>query len=259
VSSSLTRTEKEHVINQLERVVLPLGRRARSAVWPALARRYRANPRAASSLTLKIIGIADVSYRPDFTTLAHAVDQTANMRGAIIECGVFRGSTLLGMAHRLAVHGVADATLIGCDSFQGFPTPSQEDALHDGHFHERTQEGVFKETSCETLTEKIAALGYSQNIRLLKGFFCDTLPLLSKTKFRLAHLDCDLYQSYLTSLEFLYPRLLPGGYIVFDEYDFSESVYPGAKRAIDEFFRDKPETLQRFHELSDSRCFIVKR
>jgi hypothetical protein len=183
---------------------------------------------------------------------------TASLEGDIIECGVFRGSTLLGMAHRLALRGIGDARLIGCDSFQGFPTPSKEDALEDGSFHERTRLGVFRETSYEALSTRISALGYAQNIRLLKGFFNDTLPQLSNRLFRVVHLDCDLYQSYVTCLEFFYPRLVRGGYMVFDEYDFSEPVYPGARKAIDQFLKDKPEKLQRLSGLSVARPFIIR-
>ncbi len=246
------------VITQLRQLVVPLAQRARAAVWPGLARQYRKDPKKASTLTLRILGIADPLYRPDFAALANAVDKTAERGGHIIECGVFRGSTLLGMAHRLARRGIHDVKLIGCDSFQGFPAPSKEDALQDGTFHERALEGVYRETSYETLCAKIAALGYAQNIRVLKGFFSDTLPQLSDIKFSVAHLDCDLYQSYVTCLDFVYPRMVPGGYIVFDEYDIAEPVYPGARKAIDEFFANKPEKLQRLGELSHARCFIVK-
>jgi hypothetical protein len=246
------------VIAQLREMVVPIGRRARAAVWPVLARQYRDNPAKASSLALKILGIADTSYRPNFTALANAVDKTLSFEGHILECGVFRGSTLLGMAHRLACRGVRDVKLIGCDSFQGFPPPSTQDALEDGSFHERALQGVYSETSYETLCSRISALGYGQNMQILKGFFSDTLPQLSEMKFSIAHLDCDLYQSYLTCLEFVYPRLLPGGYMVFDEYDMAASVYPGARKAIDEFLADKPEKLQRLGHLDHERCFIVK-
>lgn len=246
------------MITQFRKAVAPLGHRAQSAVWPAVARHYRCDPVHASSFTLKILGIADTSYRPDFVTLANAVDKTCSLPGDIIECGVYRGSTLLGMTHRLALRGIRNAKLIGCDSFEGFPSPSSEDALEDGSFHERTRLGVFHETSYEALSSRISALGYAQNIFLIKGFFSDTLPQLSNSTFRVVHLDCDLYQSYVTCVEFLYPRLVKGGYMVFDEYDFSESVYPGARKAIDEFLADKPEKISRLSSLPDARPFIVK-
>jgi len=245
-------------MNRLYGLAAPLGRRARAAVWPRFARQYRKSPFRASPLALRILGIADTSYRPDFAALANAINKTATFEGHIVECGVFRGSTLLGMAHRLACRRLHDVTIIGCDSFQGFPAPSKEDALEDGTFHERTREGVYNETSYESLLSRISALGYAQNIRILKGFFEQTLPQIAESRFSIVHLDCDLYQSYATCLEFFYPRLLPGGYMVFDEYDVATPVYPGAKRAIDEFLVDKPEQLQRLGDSSHARCYIVK-
>jgi O-methyltransferase len=246
------------VIAQLHDLMLPLGRRARAAVWPTLARQYRAAPSKASSLTLKILGIADISYRPNFAALANAIDQTLRLKDNIIECGVYRGCTLLGMAHRLALRGIRDAQLIGCDSFEGFPAPTTEDALSDGSFHERALQGVYHDTSYEKLSAQISALGFVQNIKLLKGFFDQTLLELGDLRFKLVHLDCDLYQSYVTCLDFLYPRVVPGGYMIFDEYDLAAPAYPGARKAIDQFFADKPEKLQQLGDGPHARCFIVK-
>lgn len=246
------------LVPELRDIGVSLGRRARAAVWPGMARRYRNNPTNASKLMLTVLGIADPSYRSDFSTLSRIVDGIPSFEGSIIECGVYRGSTLLGMAHRLMQRGIKDVKLIGCDSFAGFPAPSKEDALSDGTYHERALQGVFNDTSYERLLKRVAALGYADRIQLEKGFFEDTLPKLSGMKFSLAHVDCDLYASYITCLNFLYPRIVSGGYMVFDEYDFSSPVYPGAQKAIDEFFADKPEKLQRFKDLDAARCYIQK-
>lgn len=242
----------------MRNLIIPLGRRARAAVWPALARQYRSNPAKVSRFRLKVLGIADLSYRPNFAALANAVDHTRDLQGTIIECGVFRGSTLLGMAHRLTLQGRRDINLIGCDSFEGFPNPTKEDALGDGTFHQTAIKGVYSDTSYEGLRSRISALGYAENIRLVKGFFSDTLPMLDNQTFRLVHLDCDLYESYMTCLRFLYPRLVRGGYMVFDEYDLAVAAYPGAQKAIDQFLVGKPEKLERFGEGVHTRCYIVK-
>ena len=204
------------------------------------------------------MGIADPSYRKDFSTLARIVDTMPEFEGGIIECGVYRGATLLGVAHRLALRGIHGIKMIGCDSFEGFPEPSTEDSLGDGAFHETALKGVFSDTSYDGLRFRIEGLGYSNDIQLLRGFFEHTLPQLSNQTFSIAHIDCDLYQSYVTSLECLYPRMVKGGYMIFDEYDFSRSAYPGAQKAIDSFFADKPEKLTWFDDLEDRRCFIVK-
>jgi len=79
------------------------------------------------------------------------------------------------------------------------------------------------------------------NVELHKGYFENTLPglLSNRSQFCLVHLDCDIYESYLTCLDKLYDLTVPGGIILFDEYDCP--VWPGATKAVDEFFADKIE------------------
>ena len=148
--------------------------------------------------------------------------------------------------------------LIGFDSFEGFPEPDVEDALPNRTYHARTLKGVFRDAEYNELVRKIRLLGYSNNIRLVKGYFEDTLCRYRGMRFALVHLDCDLYQSYMTCLKFFYSRVVAGGYIVFDEYDFSDAVYPGAKKAIDSFLADKSEKLMRFDDATSPHYFIRK-
>jgi O-methyltransferase len=226
---------------------------------PAMAWCYRRQQTAASRSLLRLVGIADPGYRSDFYTLAKIVDSIERFEDcAIIECGVYKGSTLLGMAHRLTLRGVSNVSLLGCDSFEGFPEPAAEDSLSDGTLHSHARKGFFDDTNIHRLTDKIEMLGYAGKVRLVKGFFEQTLPELGRMRFSLAHLDCDLYQSYLTCLNFLYPRMVPGGYMVFDEYDFSADVFPGAQKAIDGFFQGKREKIERLPEAKNPRYFIRK-
>jgi predicted O-methyltransferase YrrM len=208
---------------------------------------------------LEMLGIAHPSYRQDFYTLAKLVTAAAETGGGTIaECGVYRGATLLGMAHLLNTLGAAGFRLIGFDSFEGFPEPREEDALPGGQFHPRALRGVFGDTSYNQLLGKVRALGYQDRIALVKGYFENTLHQWAGETFSIVHLDCDLYQSYVECLNFFYPRVRKGGFIVFDEYDFIADVYPGAQRAIDEFLADKPEKIQWFPEAAKRRCYIVK-
>ncbi len=53
-----------------------------------------------------------------------------------------------------------------------------------------------------------------------------------------AHIDVDIYAAVRDCLEYLYPRMAPGGMIVLDDYGFPSC--PGARRAVDEFFAGRP-------------------
>ena len=80
------------------------------------------------------------------------------------------------------------------------------------------------------------------------------IPEVESKKFAFVHVDVDLYQPTLDSLKFFYPRLLPGGVIVVDDYGYS--VFPGAKRAVDEFLRGTDCSV--FYETPMGSCFIIK-
>lgn len=231
---------------------------ARSA-FPGAATYYRSFGAKRVPALLKLLGVADPAYRADFYTLCKLVGECARDGGTIAECGVYRGSTLLGMAHALKSNGASNWHLLGFDSFEGFPEPAPEDALSNGTFHPKARKGVFADTSYEGLQAKARALGYARDITLVKGYFENTLAQYADREFVAAHIDCDLYEGYKTCLEFFYPRLRPGGVLVFDEYDYSNGVYPGAQRAIDEFFRNKPEDVERLPEARVPRYFIRKK
>jgi len=81
-------------------------------------------------------------------------------------------------------------------------------------------------------------------VRLVKDFFDNTLPHYEGS-IAILHLDCDLYGSYKVALECLYENVVPGGVIMFDEYE--NATFPGARRAIDEFFADKEERVLKHH------------
>ena len=216
---------------------------------------YRLLQGGAPYLVLKRIGIATTRRRVEFYTLERLLTTMPALPGSIIECGTYRGGTLLGMAHLLARRGLTPR-IYGLDSFEGFPEPTDEDRRASGEFHPEVHKGALGDTSYEDLSARIAALGWSDHVRLLKGYFEDTLPSLSEERYSLAHIDCDLYQGYMTCLEHIYPRMLPGGVIVFDDYRVSEGVYPGADRAVDEFFQGKPEKLERFDDPRGLRTFV---
>ena len=96
------------------------------------------------------------------------------------------------------------------------------------------------------------------NITLIKGSFLNTTPIFNK-KISLLHLDCDLYESYLTCLNNLYKNVVNNGVIVFDEY-YSHK-YPGARIAVDEFFKDKKGTFECYKTLEGHErwCFIKQK
>jgi hypothetical protein len=168
--------------------------------------------------------------------------ETYSLPGQIAECGVYRGGTLIPMALFLKDLG-SFSKVYGFDSFHGFDESVNRDILEGGVFDPQKRVGGFSNTSYEYLTKKINWFGLGDRIELVPGYFGKTLQEYSNLKFSFVHLDCDLYESYKTCLEFFYFKMVPGGRILFDEY--KDPHWPGCQCAVDEFFSDKPEQPQQ--------------
>lgn len=227
-----------------------LGKAGRFLFSPLAIPMYKMTWDKCSDHVLYFANISNLTYRPTFYTLQRIINSIDNFQGEIVECGVYKGHTLLGMAHLLKKRNI-DVNIYGLDSFEGFPEPSHQDAVK-GEFNEKTQKGFFGDTSELILQKQIQRLGFENQVILIKGFFKDSLPQLKNHPISVLHLDVDLYDSYRICLESLYDNVVPGGYIIFDEYSPSTATYPGSKKAIDEFFKDKPERIEFFDD-ADSR------
>ena len=95
-------------------------------------------------------------------------------------------------------------------------------------------------------------------VRFVPGFFEDTLDKYRGAGIALLHADVDLYKSYTEILDKLYPKIVPGGIIAFDEYlrPTELSHYPGAHKAIDEYLGDKKYLIQT--DRVTGKFFLVK-
>ena len=226
-------------------------------LYPLFALIYRLAGSLCPNLLLRFFGICTGANRPNLCTVSKILIILPEEQGAIAECGVYKGKSLLGIAHTLKK--LKNKRMIfGMDSFEGLPEPSSNDAKDSGGFHKRALKGYFSDTSLGRLKRRINLLGFGESVTLVKGYFEETLPRIKDEVFVFVHLDCDIYDSYKQCLEFFYPKMVTGGFIVFDEYSFSKDVYPGAQKAIDEFMDDKPEKIQSFDECVHKRYFIIK-
>lgn len=182
----------------------------------------------------------DLVYVKEFLRL---LEETEGVEGDVVECGVWIGRSLAlisgslrRMRSRRVVHGF--------DSFKGFPSPTTMDRRDDGTLYEKVREGYFSDTTEEIVRARLRLVGMQDRVILHKGYFAETLPRYSSPKVSFAHLDCDLYESYRVCLEYLWPKVAPGGIMVFDE--MNAVSFPGGCRAIDKFFssrREKPIPL----------------
>jgi O-methyltransferase len=168
--------------------------------------------------------------------LREICEQTASLPGDAAEVGVYQG----GSARLIATY-LPHKTAYLFDTFEGIPVP---DATRDTH-----QKGDFT-AEYETVRQYLSDL---KNIQIYKGLFPDTSEPIRDKKFALVHVDVDIYPSIKACCDFFYPRMVPGGVIVFDDYAVNSC--PGATLAVDEYFSNKPEKVIR---MVTSGSFITK-
>ena len=185
-------------------------------------------------------------YRGSLDRYLYFLDQLEKLKGIdgdIVECGVSIGHGALLFLLMSEYLGV-ERTYYGFDSFTGFPDPVEKDGVTP--IRGRGFWASPSDTVLRVLRDgRIPDDKIRERVRLIKGLFDETLPKY-EGKIALLHLDCDLYESYKTSLTNLYRKVVLGGIIMFDEYD--DPRWPGAKKAIDEFFADKPEKPMPHHK-----------
>lgn len=187
--------------------------------------------------------------------LLDLLDVVRPVQGAVAECGVYRGHTLIPMALHLRQKG-SDRAVYGFDSFEGFgDTIESELSLERSEVDPAMQASGFSDTSYQLVFEKARRFKLT-NVRLVAGYFEASLATCAETQFAFAHLDCDTYSAYKLCLEHFYPRLAKGGIIVFDEYN--DPPWPGCNKAVDEFLRDRPERLAEITRDNFVKSYFIK-
>lgn len=173
--------------------------------------------------------------------LIYCLEQTRQLDADTAECGIGSGYSMAYTLSYLMRSG-DKRRYHGFDTFEGFPFIHPEDLVGlPEHRRNISVVGHYKEFMLQHHRKTINKLGATKRATLHKGLFSETIPTLPpEQKFSFVFMDCDLSQSYKSCLETMYSRVVSGGIILFDEYECTVE-WPGAKKAIDEFFADKPE------------------
>lgn len=164
-----------------------------------------------------------------------------NIAGPLVECGVWRGGSMIATALTLLECGRTDQDLYLFDTYEGMPKPGVLDKDYQGmdgaHEFEAKRTGADSSDFCfASLVDVQNALfstGYPRDrIHFVKGKVEDTIPLHAPDQISLLRLDTDWYESTKHELAHLFPRLLPGGVLIIDDYGH----WQGSRVAVDEYF-----------------------
>jgi O-methyltransferase len=164
---------------------------------------------------------------------------TDQIQGDTAECGVFKGASSYFICKH--IHGTSKKHHI-FDSFEGLSSP----CCSDGDYW---QVGAL---ACPE-SEVRANLAEFDNTIFHKGWIPSRFHEVADLPFSFVHIDVDLYEPTLDSIEFFYKHLSLGGILLCDDYGFK--TCPGAREAMDEYFKTKPEPII---QSPTGQAFIIK-
>ena len=187
--------------------------------------------------------------------------------GCIVECGVFKGVSLLTFVKLVEILCPGDTLkrVIGFDTFQGFPSIVDKDGNPDTK-RAKFQGGWNAEDFLPflekiiSITQEDSMIPRFKRVELVKGDACKTIPEYVKKnpglRISLLHLDMDIYEPTLAALKHLYPLVVAGGAVLLDEY--AMDGFPGESKAFDEYFGDKRPVMKKFPYISTPGGYFIK-
>lgn len=178
--------------------------------------------------------------------MCKAVEYVVHNRipGSIVECGTWRGGSMMVALRTLLAMGDNDRDIILYDTFEGLPKPDDSvdiDLWGQGHekiWAEHVVDGhsTWGRATLEDVTDNIRSTGYPmERVRFVKGMVEDTLPAAAPERIALLRLDTDWYTSTKHEMTHLYPRLSTNGVLIVDDYGHLK----GARKAVDEYFAEQ--------------------
>ena len=206
--------------------------------------------------------VRDFTMTPDTRVFAlcEAVRyvERAGIRGAFVECGVWRGGSMMAAARTLLEVGQRRRELYLFDTFEGMSAPTTSDVTYNGEIASELLADAESEYWCRAgvadVRTNMRSTGYPEDrIHYVVGRVEDTVPGQAPAEIALLRLDTDWYESTRHELMHLYDRVSPGGIVIIDDYGF----WQGARKATDEFLNSLPKAMF-LHRIDYSGRLLVK-
>jgi len=228
--------------------------------------RYDALPR---DLDPEIARIVRLSHRHSMTSLPRLVALCESVKyivenqieGDLVECGVWKGGSMIAVANMLLALGDRSRNLHLYDTYEGMTEPTERDVEFTGKtagallaLSDKTDpESVWASTPLDGVKQGVLGTGYEPSkVNFVKGRVEDTIPRQAPDHIALLRLDTDWYESTRHELVHLFPRLVPGGVLIIDDYGH----WLGARRAVDEYIVEHRLPLMLHRIDFSGRCAI---
>jgi O-methyltransferase len=173
--------------------------------------------------------------------------------GAVVECGVWQGGSMMLVAETLRLAGDTNRSLYLYDTFEGMSKPTEKDITFKNtsaakwfQYSDEQEYAVAENLAVslavpvERVRQNIAQTGYPMaHVQFVKGKVEETLPGTLPEQIALLRLDTDWYESTYHELVHLFPHLVPGGVLIVDDYGH----WKGAREAVDQYFKENHITM----------------
>jgi len=169
----------------------------------------------------------------------------AEVPGDLVECGVWRGGSMMVIALTLVDLNATDRDLHLFDTFTRTPDPGEEDVVISGVraadiIDEIRAAKAFRYLPMAEVEQLLGDTGYPVGrLHFVPGLVEDTIPVAAPEAIALCRLDTDWYASTAHELEHLWPRIAPGGVLLIDDY----GEFMGARKAVDEYLAAHDERV----------------
>lgn len=170
-------------------------------------------------------------------------------KGHVAECGCFRGLSAYEISTYLKLKNFRNKFYI-FDSFEGLSEYQASD-LENNPVKSVDERRKHFACSLDIVKSNLSEFSF---IEFKKGWIPEKFKEVARETFSFVNIDVDLYQPIKDSLEFFYDRTVQGGIISLDDYGCSS--FPGAKKAVDEFMKDKGDF---FLSLPSGAAFLLKK
>jgi len=178
----------------------------------------------------------------------------AKIHGDFVECGVWRGGSAMLIAYTLLELNTTNRKIYLYDTFKGMTEPREDDysvsnkdirAINKWKKEQKKDYNKWCYASLSEVKNNMALTRYpDNNIILVKGKVEETLPKTIPHKIAILRLDTDWYESTKHELIHLFPLVSKNGVLIIDDY----GVWAGSKKAVDEYFSNKPILLNRIDD-----------
>jgi len=193
--------------------------------------------------------------------------RTVDLPGDIVELGVYRGVSLMSWANFLEIRNMGDRAkqVIGFDNWKGFVSLHPKDGKEDPRVNKVVggyDAACFRDILKDALTifDRDRFIPHKPRVILVEGQIEESVPKFIREnpglRISLLHIDCDLYLPTRTALESLWPRVVTGGVVIFDDYGIRP--WEGESAAADEYFKDQNVLLRRLDWAMSPSAYVIK-